>query len=195
MNIFVFLKYIVNELFGGELQDPDNLIVASILDRWTIGFLAPPNQRWPTFLKSIRGSKWSTIDRVEDSMKVDAIIRNGMNEKSPPVSIECKDHKKPIDSSTLVDILVRAVIHNSRLHLVITNNLQRKYFTSKNDKGSRKFEAEITKKFRENNRVLKISSVNGLPTVSEVSGVNWRPKSPQRLIIFLETGFIHSDLK
>ena len=195
MDGVVFLQNIVNQFFSGTLCDPDNLM--SPLAKVKIGYLAPPNETWPAFLEHIAGSSWGIIERTKNDTRVDAKIMTafGPSDRAPMVVIESKDHKKALDVGIVMEILDRAMGYDSRLHLIVSNRLQREYFTMPSTQ--QRFQEFKGKNDEALKRtcIVKIFSKDDKPTVSYIGGIDVRAVNPDKIIVFLETELFPSHLQ
>jgi hypothetical protein len=94
-----------------------------------VPFLSPVNQKWPSYLE-VEGFNFANFERKPNKDQFDFGVENGF------LTGECKDHQNPVDLSTMQEILTRVPI-GSKVHLVVTNWIQRSYFKAK--KGSRAY--------------------------------------------------------
>ena len=87
---------------------------------FTVPFLSPPNQDWPTFFNDVPRSSFGNLERSRNFMKVDLWTSCGL-------AGESKDYGKTIDLKTMKNIISR-IPELAKVELVFTRKLQQSYF-------------------------------------------------------------------
>jgi hypothetical protein len=122
-----FLQNLVYQLQVENLQSSKVSITG--LDQldgmeFTIPYLSPPNQPWPSFVQ-IPGSRLGSSSRMQNADKIDMWFSCGTT--GITVAAEAKDYGTAINLDTMRKILTR-VPKEAKLELVFTRKLQGSYF-------------------------------------------------------------------
>ncbi|KAE8911308.1 hypothetical protein PF002_g9801 [Phytophthora fragariae] len=129
-----------------------------------VPFLSPPNEEWPEWLK-------------DSSMRFDNLFltpnEDGIDFRTTSnlISGECKDRSSGLDLDVIRSILVR-IPAESAIHLVVTNTLQKQYFTAKSSWETVDFY-----------RISKGSTLQGMTNLSSSTATK-----AEKLVLFIELG-------
>ncbi|TDH71719.1 hypothetical protein CCR75_007516 [Bremia lactucae] len=95
-----------------------------IRENWVVPFLSPPNVEWPAWLLHDESMQFDNLVRTANGDTIDFRIDSGL------ISVECKDHKRPLSLETIKEILLH-VPADSKVHFIVTRSLRKHYFTKK----------------------------------------------------------------
>ncbi|TDH73430.1 hypothetical protein CCR75_008082 [Bremia lactucae] len=157
-----------------------------ICENWVIPFLSPPNVEWPAWLLHDESMQFDNLVRTANGDTIDFRIDSGL------ISVECKDHKRPLSLETIKEILLH-VPADSKVHVVVTRSLQKHYFTKK---------GTYATFVREHNLpLMDIYHVSYGSTLKEIVGMESQESQKvqcmddgstknceKKLVIFIETG-------
>ncbi|KAH3743577.1 hypothetical protein Pelo_15035 [Pelomyxa schiedti] len=146
-----------------------------------VGFLSPPNQRWPKVLTSVGDHiKLGSIDREKNATGTDIFIDGGL------ISIEAKNHKAALKSSVLKDVIDRIQM-KTLITILVCQKLQSVYFKKK--KGKTKFARKpgptenlsiIGAKIAKDRNTVQLFPIPGVPQLA--------PAKTQRLLCVVPIG-------
>jgi hypothetical protein len=175
-----FIKQLFYELTG-YLLDSDPLFWKSfsddldVLKDCIIPFMSPPNSEWPEWLSDLEGGNFGNLFRTCNQSRIDLRCKN-LNSDETILSGETKDYKSRLDSTVMEKILLR-IPSASKLHIVVTNHLQDKYFTTKPFEQSFQGEHALNCSYYRLSRNSKqCGSISGLTDAS----------SPKTVVLFIE---------
>ncbi|RKP20159.1 hypothetical protein ROZALSC1DRAFT_21642 [Rozella allomycis CSF55] len=124
--------------YTGKAMRIDNINLPEEFANYTIPFLSPPNQVFPTWFDSddvnVANLRRTRNNDVID-FAVDKLTNNGISTLMS--GGECKDYKGPLGQEVVESILLR-VPKDSKIHLVLTNDMQRSYYKIKSSKGKKR---------------------------------------------------------
>src|SRR5690606_20547336 len=105
---------------------------------YRVPFLSVPSIPWPDFLLrsdqyGVEGVYCANLRRTANKTKIDLNTDCGL-------SGECKDLSSDLDADRFVKILQK-IPKDSRLHIAITNTLQKSYFSKSEEKKERAIRA------------------------------------------------------
>jgi uncharacterized membrane protein YhdT len=108
---------------------PDLPTPTSFISQWAdidVPFLCIPNQRWPSSLTRITGTKFGLLQRLPDSAGIDFSIFQ-VGQDNPIITGEAKNYEedtmKKEGAEVISGIIDRAAKHKSTIHLVFATNL------------------------------------------------------------------------
>jgi hypothetical protein len=121
-----------------------------------IPYLSPPNQPWPTVLKS-QNWKIANLKRCKNEEEIDLSTDVG-------ISGEAKDYGDAISSATMRNILIR-VPATSFLHIVLCRALQQKYFNK------RGYDADVLPHISSTLECVALNLSADIPVLSHIDGL------------------------
>ena len=178
------LRELLYELSPSEKQHVPDMIVfppeIKFFMDLVVPYLSPPNQSWPDYLTPL-GLTLGNFKRTPNSSCIDMRVLNSF------LTGECKDHNRPIDLPLMENILLR-VPPESEIHLVLTNTIQKSYYTSSAGRSFKDFinRAKDHKVNLENCKIYEVVMNNKTAVLSEIDGLNLPvDTTPSRIIIFI----------
>lgn len=121
-----FSKFIAH-LTEAELSEKCYDIPEKLVDL-RVPFSAPPNQTWPSWLVGRSGFYLGSYHRLRNMEMIDGRLEDTDNRSI--MTFETKHHSSDIQLETMRDIL-RRLPDYSTLHIVVSETMQKRYFTGK----------------------------------------------------------------
>ena len=143
----------------------------SFLNTFIIPILAPPNQKWPSFLKNIPQINSGILERPQNINGVDILTNFKL-------SGECKDYESIIPLPVMKKIINR-IPPETCVHIVFVRHLQKKYHKFSTDKEISVCVVRAVDGLDEGHIKLELQNINGMPTIDEYT-------SSHKLVVFFE---------
>jgi hypothetical protein len=122
-----FLQQLIKEL---QEHPVDAQLIMDVIPQefhqLLLPFLSVPCAEWPGYIGQFKGTYFGNLSRALNKDRVD--FKGTTLDGVLLLSGECKDLNKPLSTDVMSDILLRIPL-NTNLHLVITNRLQKTYYS------------------------------------------------------------------
>ncbi|KAG2999907.1 hypothetical protein PC129_g15131 [Phytophthora cactorum] len=155
-----FLRELLFELGVSERGEMMQLLQDVEIAGWgtrVVPFLSPPNEEWPEWLND-SSTRFGNLFRTSNEDRIDFRTTSNF------ISGECKDYSSAINLGVVKSILMR-VPAKSAIHLVVTNTLQKQYFTAKSKPS---WETFVREQSLQNVDIYRISKGS---TLQEIKGM------------------------
>jgi hypothetical protein len=179
-----------DELLDFTLKDTENELLNDFMKSFWVPFVAPPNQKWPEFVKDIPNAKFGNLLRTVNKDKIDLNSDFGLTG-------EAKDHAKNISSDVMDGILSRIHDKNvtrtfndqltpkSKIHIVFVKSLmEREYFSSNSSKSFTSYKNYCCVKVEVDSQeksLLHLRDISGLSKISD-----FKFNNDSTLVVFYE---------
>ena len=150
--------------------------IKHIFENVSVPFLAPPNCQWP---ETLSYPNLGVINRTMNEDRIDFTV-------GKDITGECKDYGRDLDLGTLKKIFERRPV-TSKIHLVITNSIQQRYFQRNNVYGDFVKIVPTMQKTRVY-RIHKnsMTHIDGIPNICYCLEKSHSLCKPVSIVIFIE---------
>ncbi|KAE9002442.1 hypothetical protein PR001_g18250 [Phytophthora rubi] len=157
----------------GEMMQLHQVVETSRWGTRVVPFLSPPNKEWPDWLNE----SWMSFDNCLRTPNEDRI---DFRTTSNLISVECKDYSRTLDLDVVKDMLMR-IPADSAIHLIVTNTLQKRYFSAASS-----WKTFVREQSLQNVDFYRISKGS---TLQEIKGIaNSTATKADKLVLFIVRG-------